>query len=85
MERPARAWLAPTPTGLFAAGVYAEVALLTGETLLVRVLEVNEQEGLVSVAVPQVSGDETPSPEIRLDLISSVKVTEIESHPNAAG
>jgi hypothetical protein len=78
-------WVANDLRYAQAAGVYAEVTLLTGETLLFRVLEVNEQEGLVSVAVPQGSGDETPSREIRLDLISSVKVTEIESHPNAAG
>jgi hypothetical protein len=80
-----RSWVANDLRYAQAAGVYAEVALSTGETLLVRVLEVNEQEGLVSVAVPQISGDETPSREIRLDVMSSVKVTEIETHPNAAG
>jgi hypothetical protein len=61
-----------------AAGVCAEVRLLTGETLLTGVHEVNEGSGFVSLHAPMTFEDNTTTRKVGLDLIASVSVTDVE-------
>jgi hypothetical protein len=60
-----------------AAGVCAEVVLLTGETILTGVHEVNEERGFVSLHAPTTFGDDATTRKVSLDLVASVTVTDV--------
>jgi hypothetical protein len=60
-----------------AAGVCAEVMLLTGERLMTGVHSVEEEAGFVSLHAPRTMGDDATTRKVGLDLIASVTVTNV--------
>jgi hypothetical protein len=62
-----------------ASGVRVDMQLLTGEKYLQSVLEVNEEEGFVTITDPKFLGGDPTTRRIPLDLIASLSVTDVEA------
>jgi hypothetical protein len=57
-------------------GRFVEIGLLSGESLLKCVHDVNTEEGFVSLYARETLGDKTTTKRIALDQIASTKVTD---------